>query len=78
MFKKVLALLSLIIVFNTKSQIIKSWTIDSFQVNLVRCEQVQETAGIFPLEKSSAYYSLIEIRKHGKLVSMGGYNSPHF
>jgi len=74
MFKKVLALLSLIIVFNTNCQIIKSWTIDSFQVNLVRYEQVQETPGIFPLDKPStkAFYSLFEIRKHGKVVSIGG------
>ena len=74
MFKKVLILLFLIIVFNTNSQIIKSWTIDSFQVNLIRYEQVQETPGIFPIDRPSAkaYNSLIEIRKHGKLIKMGG------
>ena len=53
-------------------QILKTWDIDSFQVNLIRYEQVQETGGIFPLEKPSTFYTLIEIRKHGKIVSMGG------
>lgn len=74
MFKKALVLLFLIIVFNTNSQIIKSWTIDSFQVNLIRYEQVQDTPGIFPIDRPSAkaYYSLIEIIKHGKLIKMGG------
>ena len=56
------------------SQIIKSWTIDSFQVNLVRYEQVQETPGIFPIDRPSttAFYSLFEIKKGGKLVTLGG------
>lgn len=55
-------------------QILKTWDIDSFQVNLIRYEQVQETPGIFPIDRPSAkaYNSLIEIRKHGKIVSMGG------
>lgn len=74
MFNKALALLFLIIVFNSNSQIIKSWTIDSFQVNLVRYEQVQGTAGIFPIDRPSAtaFYSLFEIRKHWKLITLGG------
>lgn len=56
------------------SQVVKTWTIDSFQVNLVRYEQVQETPGIFPIDRTSArsFYSLFEIKKQGKLVTLGG------
>ncbi len=56
------------------SQVVKTWTIDSFQVNLVRYEQVQDTPGIFPIDRTSArsFYSLIEIKKQGKLVTLGG------
>ncbi len=70
--------LQLLIIFLSKNslfgQVIKTWEIDSFQVNLIRYEQVKENVGIFPIDRSSAkaYYSLIEIRKHGKIVSMGG------
>jgi len=35
-------------------QILRTWDIDSFQVNLIRYEQVQETPGIFPIDRPSA------------------------
>ncbi len=56
------------------SQVVKTWTIDSFQVNLVRYEQEQETPGIFPIDRptAKAFYSLFEIKKLGKLVTLGG------
>lgn len=68
--------LQLLIIFLSNyslfGQVIKTWEIDSFQVNLIRYETVHESQGIFPLEKPSRFNSLIEIRKHGKIVSMGG------
>lgn len=56
-------------------QILKTWDIDSFQVNLIRYEQVQETPGIFPIDRptAKAFYSLFEIKKKGKLVTLGGH-----
>ncbi len=68
--------LQLLIIFLSNyslfGQVIKTWEIDSFQVNLIRYETVHESQGIFPLVKPSRFNSLIEIRKHGKIVSMGG------
>lgn len=55
-------------------QVVKTWNIDSFQVNLVRYEQVQETPGIFPSDRPYArsFYCLFELKKQGKLVTLGG------
>ena len=55
------------------SQVVKTWNIDSFQVNLGRYEQVQETPVIFPIDRSSArsFYSLFEIRKQEHVVYPG-------
>jgi len=72
MLKKVSLIWIWLISMNVNSQTLKSWTLDSFEVNLIRYETVHESQGIFPLEKPSRFYSLIEIRKHGKIVSMGG------
>ncbi len=56
------------------SQVVKTWSVDSFQANLIRYEQVQETPGIFPIDRPSAstFYSLFELKKQGKLVTLGG------
>lgn len=72
MLKKSIVICMWLISMNVNSQTLKTSTIDSFQVNLIRYENVYETVGIVPLEKPSTFFSLIEIRKHGKLVSMGG------
>lgn len=74
MFKNILFLFILFASIYGYGQIIKSWVLDLFQVNLVRYEQVQETPGIFPIDRPSAraFYSLFEIKKQGKLVTLGG------
>ena len=74
MFKNILFLFILFASFHGYGQIIKSWILDSFQVNLIRYELVQETPGIFPIDRHStkAFYSLFEIKKQAKLVKLGG------
>jgi hypothetical protein len=56
---------------NIRGQIIKSWKIDSIQVELIRIEHAHDNGGIH-YHVPSSYFTMFEIKKNNLPVTIGG------
>ncbi len=70
-FTFVIAVLLVFSPFQGKGQVIKSWKIDSFQVNLIRQQHVQESYNA-SFNAKKTYYTFFEIKKNHQSITIGG------
>ncbi len=60
-----------ILTSNVRGQIIKTWKIDSFQVELIRIEQARVDVGIH-YHVPPSYFTMFEIKKNNLPITIGG------
>lgn len=63
--------LSSLVYFNCYSQIIKTWNIDSFQIELIRIEQARVDVGIH-YHVPPSFFTMFEVKKNNLPITIGG------